>query len=143
MSEISRVERAGLTRPAAKTEVPGEKLSFTEILAERRGTLNVEKLKKTLKDIEKQGKVLANTCTAEDLMKYKKMIKDFFDEVLKHSLKVEQRTGFRRMKIYKTIEIVDQKLLDLSDAILKQQEKGLNILARIGQIQGLLVDILA
>ncbi|NLC07893.1 MAG: YaaR family protein, partial [Syntrophomonadaceae bacterium] len=81
--------------------------------------------------------------TAEDLMKYKKMIKDFFDEVLKHSLKVEQRTGFRRMKIYKTIEIVDQKLLDLSDAILKQQEKGLNILARIGQIQGLLVDILA
>jgi uncharacterized protein YaaR (DUF327 family) len=143
MKEINRIEKTDLNRIAAKTETSTEKISFTEILAERRDSLNVEKLKKLVADIEKKGKVLANTCTAEDLMEYKKMIKSFFDEVIKHSLKVEQRSAFRRMKILKTVEVVDQKLLDLSDAILKQQEKGLSILAKIGQIQGLLVDIIA
>ncbi|QGG49246.1 YaaR family protein [Heliorestis convoluta] len=142
--EVNKIGRAGLDKTKQKQQGLTEKISFSELMAARRTELQTDKLNKLIEDIEDQGKILAESRTVEDLSRYKKLVKEFMEEAVKYGLKLEERRGHTRRgktKIYKIVATVDQKLLELTDAVLKKQAKGLQILDMVGQIKGLLVDI--
>lgn len=144
--EINKIGKSGLNKVRSKQDVSSEKISFTEIMGRRRDELHTDKLQKLVQDIEDQGKILANSCTIEDLLKYKQLVKDFMEDAVKNGLNMKQSRGFNRggrAKIYKIIVKVDEKLLDLTDAVLNKQQKGLRILELTGEIQGLLINIFA
>ncbi|KAB2953611.1 YaaR family protein [Heliorestis acidaminivorans] len=142
--EVNKIGRAGLDKTKSKQQGLTEKISFSEVMAARRNELQADKLNKLVEDIEDQGKLLAESRTVEDLNRYKKLVKEFMEEAIKYGLKLEERRGHTRRgktKIYKIVATVDQKLLDLTDAVLKKQAKSLQILDMVGQIKGLLIDI--
>jgi len=59
-------------------------------------------------------------------------------------LKVNARRGYGlggRTKILRTVSTIDQRLVELTDIILKQEKKGVSLLKKVGQIEGLLVNI--
>jgi uncharacterized protein YaaR (DUF327 family) len=142
--EVNKIGRASLEKVKAKQDTSMEKISFTEVMAKKREDLVMEKLKKLMEDIEDQGNVLAESQTIEDLRKYKKLVREFLDEAVKNGLALEERRGFNRRgrtKIYKIVTEVDKKLLELTDAVIKKQEKGLRILDLVGEIKGLLINV--
>ncbi len=142
--EVNRVQRTDSAKAAPKTEATGEKTSFTEIMNQKRDAAQVEKFNQRLVDIEKQGQRLAEHRTVEDLNKFKKLVKDLMDDAVKFGLKLEERQGFNRRgrsKVYKIIKEVDKKLLEVTDTVLDQQKKGLEVLSLVGEIKGLLVNI--
>lgn len=144
--EVNKVSRTTLDKTKAKQEVATEKTTFTEVMASKRTDLVIEKLKKLMEDIEDQGNVLAESQTVEDLMKYKKLVRDFLDESIKNALALEERRGFNRRgrtKIYKIVTEVDKKLVELTNAVIDKQEKGLRILDLVGEIKGLLINVYA
>jgi uncharacterized protein YaaR (DUF327 family) len=144
--EVNKVGRSTLDKTKAKQNSSLEKTTFTEVMASKRTDLVVEKLKKLMEDIEEQGNILAESQTVEDLRKYKKLVKEFLDESVKNGLQLEERRGFNRRgrtKIYKIVTEVDKKLLELTDAVLNKQEKGLKILELVGEIKGLLINVYA
>ncbi|MTV49647.1 DUF327 family protein [Heliobacillus mobilis] len=141
--EVNKIGKTGAVNKKNNPEVPTEKISFSEIMAQRRDHMNTEKYSKMVEKIEDQGNILAQSRTVEDLKKYKELVKQFMDDVIKDGLKLEERRGFNRRgraKIYKIVTKVDEKLLELTDHVLKKQANGLKILGLVGEIKGLLVD---
>lgn len=144
--EINKVGRAVFEKIKGKQDVPSESISFSELMQKKRDESNMERINKLIQDIEDQGKVLAETSTIEELRKYKMLVKEFMDDAVKNGVAMEERRGFNRRgrtKIYKMITEVDKKLLELTDAVLKKEEKGLRILDLVGEIKGMLINVYA
>lgn len=144
--EVKKVGRATLEKSQAKQEVPTDKIMFTELMNKGRDQMNVERLNKLVQEIEDQGKILSESRNVGDLKKFKSLVKNLMEEAVKYGLSLEERQGFNRRgrsRIYKIVTEVDKKLLELTDAVLKKQEKGISILERVGEIKGLLINIYA
>lgn len=142
--EVNKVGRTSMNKIKPKQDTSLEKTSFAEVMNQKKDQLNQEKFNQLVLDIEEQGKVLAQSQTVEDLREYKKLIKEFMDEAVKYGLSLEERRGFNRRgrtKVYKIVEEVDKKLLELTNTVLKQEEKGLKILDLVGEIKGLLINV--
>ena len=142
--DVQKIGKAGLNKTSPKKDVPKESVSFQEVMAKGRQQQTYDRLNKLMKEIEDQGKVLAETRTVEELRKYKKMVKDFMDDAIQNGLSLEERRGFNRRgrtKVYKIVREVDKKLIELTNTVLDKEKKGLEILDMVGEIQGLLINI--
>ena len=102
-------------------------------------------LEELLDEIRHKGNSLVENRTVETLTEYKSMIKGFIDEAVSQGLKVDEHRGFSRSgrsRVVRTVKEVDKRLLELTNIILGQEKKQIRILEKIGQIQGLLVDLM-
>ncbi|QKS70996.1 YaaR family protein [Paenalkalicoccus suaedae] len=144
--EVNRVTRAGLARQESKQQPTEAKVTFKEIMQQGRNNAQYERLGQLLEKIDDQGKVLYESRTVDELRKYKQLVKDFMDDAVKLGLNLEENKGFNRRgrtKVYKIVREVDSKLIDLTNAVLHEQKKSLDILNMVGEIRGLLVNIYA
>ena len=144
--KVENIKKIDISKLTPKKTEEESSISFKELMSTRRSEIDVERLNRLIEDIDEQGKVLSQSLTVEDLRKYKNMVKEFMDEAIKHGLKVQQSRGFNRggrIRIHKTVQKVDEKLLELTDAVISKEEKGLKVLTLVGQIRGLLLDIYA
>ncbi|WP_444685663.1 YaaR family protein [Alkalicoccus luteus] len=145
--DIQRIRAAGAARASDSSNKSTEaKITFQEIMKDGRRQGAYDQFGQKLEAIEKQGKRLADSRTVDELRLYKKMVKEFMDEAVKLGLQLEEQRGFNRRgrtKVYKIVKEVDSKLIDLTDSVLRGQQKGLHLLKQTGEIQGLLVNIYA
>lgn len=144
--KVRNIEKTNTEHMAPKKVKDEASISFREVMSTRRDEMDVERLNRLMEDVDAQGKVLAQSMTVEDLREYKKKVKEFLSEAVKHGLKIQQSRGFNRggrMKMYKIVQKVDDKLLELTDAVINKQEKGIKVLSLIGEIRGLLLDVYA
>ncbi|WP_018923909.1 YaaR family protein [Salsuginibacillus kocurii] len=143
--DVQKVGRTGSARAAAKQKTDTQtSVSFQEMMDKRRDEKSHERMTQLMKKIDDQGKVLSETRTVEELRKYKQLVTDFMDEAVQNGLSLEEKRGYNRRgrtKVYKIVEEVDRKLLDLTDAVIKQEKNGLDILDMVGEVRGLLVNI--
>ncbi len=142
--DVQRIGKTALHKADWKEEAAKGTVSFKEVIGTRRADMTYERLSRKMKEIEAQGKVLADTQSIDHLRKYKKLVKDFMDDAVKSGLQLEERRGFSQRgsaKVYKLVKEVDQKLLELTNAVLDKEEKGLSLLGMIGEIQGMLINI--
>lgn len=144
MMEVQKVSRATINRVEKKDDAPTESVSFTEVMHKKKRDVLFERFQTMAQEIEAQGKNLAESQTIEDLKKYKKLVKQFLDDAVKNGLQLEEQRGFSRggrTRIYKIVKEVDKKLIDLTNAVLQKEQKGLDLLGLIGEIQGLIINI--
>ena len=142
--EVQKITNANLNRIKARDEVAKESVSFSEVMSKGRKQQNYERLTGMMKEIEGQGKQLAESRTIDNLRKYKKLVKDFMEEAVSNGLQLEEQRGFNRRgrtKVYKIVKEVDSKLIELTNAVLDKEKKGLDALSLVGEIHGLLINI--
>jgi uncharacterized protein len=142
--EVQRVNKASLSKVGAKEDVAKDSIAFQEIMGKKRSDLTLDRLNQKMQEIESQGKKLADTRTVENLRKYKKLVKDFMDDAVKNGLELQEKRGFSHRgssKVYKLVKEVDKKLIDLTNAVLDKEQKGLDILGMVGEIKGMLINI--
>ncbi|MGE8206894.1 YaaR family protein [Heyndrickxia sp. NPDC080065] len=142
--EVGKVDKIGLNKLQKKEQVAAESVSFSEVMAKGRENIALERMTKLMKDIEDQGQKLAKSRTIEDFRKYKKLVKSFMEDAVNNGLKLEEQRGLNwrgRSKIYKIVKQVDSKLVDLANKVLEKEQKGLEILNLVGEIQGLIINI--
>ncbi|WP_209123162.1 YaaR family protein [Alkalihalobacillus sp. BA299] len=144
--DVQRIGRANLNKVEPKKQGPTASVSFSEVMGKQRDEKAYERINQLMQKIDDQGKVLADTRTVDELRKYKALIKEFMEDAVELGLRLEEKRGFNRRgrtKVYKIVQEVDRKLLDLTNAVLDKQKKGLEILDMVGEIKGLLVNIYA
>lgn len=144
--KVNRVERAKVEGVKQNKQTTSADISFRELMSDKRDSRAHERLSTMLEGIKDQGKVLSEKKTVDNLMKYKKMVKEFLNEAVEHGLNLEKRGGFRRggrSRILKLVSQVDKKLLEVTDAVINDEKKGLNVLTLVGEIEGLLINIYA
>lgn len=141
--EPSRIN-LGDARPVQMERNPGQSASFQKIMNSYSKELSHERLQGLLKEIDKQGQQLSEHRTFNELRKYKELVKEFMGEAAKHGVGLHQAETWDfhgGSKTLKTIQLLDRKLIELTDHVLDQQRSSLEILEKIGEIKGLLINL--
>lgn len=122
-------------------KVEGEKKGFLEELKQVHG----EKIKAELDDllgmIDEQGERLAKHRTFKELIKYKKMVKEFVNEAVEKMYQLKEEYSPSQGKIQTLVKSVDNSLEDLTNMILDNQSAQIDILDQIDEVRGLLIDL--
>lgn len=142
--------------PAGKrTRKTGKKRSFFSELNSATETSDVEWIDRTpeesdaeaaelLDDVFESGDNLKRRSDVESLRTYKEAVRRFLSVVVKRGLEVEQRqsgAGVLKKKRYALVRVIDEKLERLAAAMVSNQRNQIDLLSRIDEINGLLVDL--
>ncbi len=103
-----------------------------------------ERLNTLLDEITNQGERIAQHMDIRDMKKYRGLVKDFLNEVVNRSHKFSRENFLDRRgrhRVYGIIRLVDANLDELAGELVKEEKDHLSILGKIGEIQGLLLDI--
>lgn len=103
-----------------------------------------ERLNLMMQDIVQQGKQISKKNDIRDMQRYRLLIKDFLNEIVtrSHAFSRENFLDRRgRHRVYGIIRLIDDNLDELAQELVKDEKDNINILAKIGQIEGLLLDI--
>jgi uncharacterized protein len=142
--EIQKVTKANMINVSKKEATASASVSFAEVVAKKNEELALERFQQLAKEIEEQGKILAESRSVEDLRKYKKLVKKLLDDVVKNGLQLSEQHGFNwsgRSRLYKIVKEVDKRLIDLTNAVLQKEKQRIDLLSTIGEIQGLIINI--
>ncbi len=147
--KVGKTSKTGKTSNASKMDAasvsPVGKISFTEILSHKEYDKQREALQQALDEIDKKGQALVENRTVETLFEYKNMIRDFIEETVTKGYEIRERRGFSRTgrnKVMRTVVEIDSKLAELTNLIIKREHKEINILKKVGEIQGLLINLI-
>ena len=105
-----------------------------------------QRLTLMMEEITMQGKKLKKHMDIRDMKRYRELIKEFMNEIVNRSHKFSRENFLDRRgrhRVYGMIKLVDQNLDELAAALLADEKDGIDILSKIDEIQGLLLDILA
>lgn len=97
-----------------------------------------------MQDITAQGNRIAQHMDIRDMKKYRGLVKDFLNEVVYRSHKFSRENFLDRRgrhRVYGIIKLIDQNLDELASELVEDEKDHLAILSKIGEIQGLLLDI--
>ena len=103
-----------------------------------------ERLNTLLNDITTQGERIAQHMDIRDMKKYRGLVKDFLNEVVNRSHKFSRENFLDRRgrhRVYGIIRLIDENLDELAGELVKDEKDHLSILEKIGEIQGLILDI--
>ena len=98
-----------------------------------------------LKDITAQGNAIAQHMDIRDMKKYREKIREFMNEVVFRSHKFSRENILDRKgrhRVYGLVKLVDENLDELARELMSDEKDHISILNRIGEIRGLLLDIL-
>ena len=80
------------------------------------------------------------------MKKYRALVKDFLNEVVNRSHEFSRENFLDRRgrhRVYGIVRLVDKNLDDLAQELVKDEKDNLTILNKVGEIRGLLLDIVA
>ncbi|EYE89199.1 hypothetical protein Q428_03645 [Fervidicella metallireducens AeB] len=100
-----------------------------------------EELQKMLQEIDRIGRRLISTRSAEDAREYKNKIKNYLSFIVKNIYILKREPGVYNYGIHTRIEIIDSKLDELTKELLNDQKESIELADRIHEIKGLLVDV--
>lgn len=103
-----------------------------------------QQLERMLKDITKQGELIARHMDIRDMKKYRGQIKDFLNEVVNRSHKFSRENFLDRKgrhRVYGIVRLIDSNLDELAQELCEEEKDHIKILGKIGEIAGLLLDI--
>ena len=168
MAKVDTEIPAFYMNPAAYTQVKDEKKTkdakrsgkteFSRIFEEIRGKtagelgplenlpVSEETLNFLMDEVRSSGDSLRNRPFPDEILRYKQAVRNFMHYVVENCFSLEQEDGIRRLlkphKRYYKIQVIDKKLEDMAAMLLSRQMSQLELLARLEEIKGLLVDLL-
>lgn len=107
--------------------------------AELQGRLNA-----LMEEIISEGQKLAKRRDVKDMRHYRSLVKSFLNEIVSRSHEFSRENFLDkrgRHRVYGIVRLVDENLDDLAQALMSDEKDNIDILGKIGEIQGLLLDI--
>jgi len=133
-----------LTRPDMGTKLLQPK-NFADIMHQQEGQRTIEQLQQKLQSIHLQGERLSRSMTVRELKLYRQMVKQFLEDTVKRGIGLKETRGFDRrgrVKRYKLLDEIDDALVAMGEELLTSEEGRLELLQKIGDIRGMLINLL-
>jgi len=95
--------------------------------------------------IDEQGYRLADRVDVKELEKYRRLIREFLDEIVSNGYTFSREDAYAsrgRHRYIATVRIVDEKLDELGKEVIKEHADKIEVLNRIDDIRGLLLDLM-
>ena len=103
-----------------------------------------DRLNLMMEEIVMQGDKITKRMDVKDMRRYRALIKDFMNEIVNRSHKFSRENFLDRRgrhRVYGIVRLVDGKLDELAQELMKEERDEIAILAKVGEIRGLLLDI--
>jgi uncharacterized protein YaaR (DUF327 family) len=111
-----------------------------------------EAMQYLLDEVRSTGDDLRDRPFTQEILRYKKAVRDLVHYVIENGYDVVSRQGIKRrvkvgnrresrQKVYQQIEVIDHKVDELAAVCLAGQVAQIAIVARLDEIRGLLVDL--
>jgi len=124
---------------------PVQPASFADVMIQRDAERTHEQLQQKLQDIHRQGERLARLMSVRELKLYQQMVKQFLEDTIRRGVGLKEVRGFDRrgrVKRYKLLEQIDETLVSMAEELLDSEEGKIELLNKIGEIRGLLINFL-
>ena len=134
----NRTANDSATRPVQPT-------SFADVMIQRDAERTQEQLQQKLQDIHRQGERLARLMSVRELKLYQQMVKQFLEDTIRRGVGLKEVRGFDRrgrVKRYKLLDQIDETLVSMAEELLDSEEGKIELLNKIGEIRGLLINFL-
>lgn len=116
-----------------------------EALVQGEGDAFMGQLEKVMDQIHTLGEELSRHPSNQNIQNYKKQLKHLVQAFVDKGLSLEKHISNRNIlqqKSYQIIKVIDEKLEKLVVGILQSQYSQIDILSKVEEIQGLLVNLL-
>jgi uncharacterized protein len=143
--KVDNVHSLNNVEPKEPVSKPDESFKFTLISNIEEHELQT-RLTSLLDEISQQGSRIKKHMDVRDMKKYRSLLKDFMNEVVKHSHKFSRENFLDRRgrhRVYGIVRLVNQNLDDLAGELMTEEKDHLTILDKVDEIRGLLLDLLA
>jgi len=149
----------------------GEKSDFSRIFDDLRSKtadelgpladlpVSDETVNMLMDEVRSAGDILKSRPLPEEIMRYKQAVRSFVNYVVKNNYSVGREEGLPNFlkpgfsgrrgtpeamkgKEYTKIQLIDRKLEDLAAMLLSSQIRQMELISRLEEIRGLLVDLL-
>ena len=140
INDINPIAQASETKDKPKTN---GQFKFTLASAIQDEELQ-ERLTTLMDKIDEQGKKISEHMDIRDMKQYRSLVKEFVNEVVNRSHKFSRENFLDRRgrhRVYGMVKLVDKNLDDLAEALVEDEKDHLDILGRVDEIRGLLLDI--
>ncbi|MGV3489130.1 MAG: YaaR family protein [Tuberibacillus sp.] len=131
-------ERRSPMKMVEKTSTP-----FKSFVQSQRHEKEAEMFQALLAEVDEQGRRLAKSRTVRDLQLYKRLIKDFLQKAVSYGLELSQSQSWfdPDQPIQTIVKQIDERLIDLTDEVLKAGSEPIRILSALDEIKGLLINL--
>jgi hypothetical protein len=123
---------------------PIQARSFADLMQKHDEQRTQEELQRKLEEIRMQGERLTRSMTLRELVLYRQMVKSFLEDTLRRGIGLKVTQGWDRRgrgKRYKILEEVDALLVSMGEELLQTEEGRLELLRKVGEIRGLLINL--
>ena len=120
--------------------------SFQDFMGQQEKEHSEEQLRRTLQQIILQGERLSKSMTVRELYAYKNMIRNFLEDTVRRGIGIKETRGWDRRgrgKKYKILDEIDAHLVGMAEEMLTHEQGRIQILQKIGEIKGLLINLLS
>lgn len=124
--------------------LPQKGPAFEDVLADTQSHARRERLDRLLKEIDAQAELLKGSRSLATLRRYRELIQAFLETAVGEAYQLQQQIGVDRRgrrRLYLLVKKVNTAVEELTQMVLDSQRSGLEILAKLGEIRGLLVDL--
>jgi uncharacterized protein YaaR (DUF327 family) len=118
-----------------------------------------EAIGQLMDDVRAAGDDLRNRPFPDEILRYKRAVRNFMHYVVENGYQVQESTGIPKFlkpgyqgprgtpesqerRAYVQVQVIDKKLEDMAAMILTSQASQLELTARLEEITGLLIDLL-
>ncbi len=150
-----RIDSGGSRKPAERSAVidtstgtqrvqPSTETAFGHQLGRTLHGVHEERLLQLAREVETQGKRLADRVDIPELKAYKRLVSTFLEEAVAGFGKFSKESFLDRRgrhRVYATVKIVNEKMEELTREVLKTEKDNLAIAGRIEDIRGLVLDL--
>ncbi len=119
-------------------------LSFSETLQDSDAKRRHEVCTNLLEQIDTQSAELKKGATPAGIKRYRKLVQAFMKEALGRSYSLNQESHWDRSgnrKVMVTVKRINQSLEEITEALLNKEKKHIDLVAKLDEIRGLLIDL--
>lgn len=118
--------------------------AFNDVMQQHAQQATQEQLSLKMQQIQLQGERLAKSMTIRELRAYKQLVKQFLEDTVRRGVGIKDTKGWDRRgrgKRYKLLAELDSALLAMGDDLLETEQGRIDLLQKIGEIRGLLINL--
>lgn len=137
--------RIAMRAPDIRGTREGEQTTFRRTLTNLTKEMHAARLQEMKKNIDEQGSRLADRADVKEYEKYRNLIREFLGEIVSNGYSFSREDAYAsrgRRRFTATVKIVDEKLDELGKEVMKEQADKIDILHKIDDIRGLLLDLM-
>ncbi|MGL4521731.1 MAG: YaaR family protein [Bacilli bacterium] len=119
---------------------------FQNLVVKQEQKLHFNQLQTLYRDVDAQAERLLKSQTLKDLHRFKQMVKRFVKESVDFGMDLKQShswtpEGYSQMLT--TVNKVDELLCEMTDELLVSGKDSLDLLAKVGEVKGMLINLFA